>query len=295
MAVQADGRAGQVPASAVAQARKPVAKTADFKNSLARAQLPFAMPALARTAPRNGPVAAAGTPAQPAAPRAGGPAAALLAQEARGTATPARRVALAVPRPAARPPGQADTGDSVLRARIALLESGREPNQGYAARNARSGALGRYQMLPIALRDIGWQDAQGRWTAAAARQGVTSEASFLANPSAQEAAMDAYLQRKTAQLSANGALTAVGTTVIGTDGRAVPLTEAGLIAAAHRRGAGAVARWLEHRRNNPEAPAPAAQRVAFANVEQRLRDFAAIPYGADALLAARRGAGQPAI
>ena len=287
MTVQAGDRATALATAATATttaARKAVAKTADFKNSLARAQAPFA-------------------PTPRATLAATGSAALLAQEEARGRPA-ARRVALVVPRPSASQPAasqpaapQPTTGDAALRSRIAVLESGREPNRGYTARNAASGALGRYQMLPIALRDIGWQDAQGRWTAAAARQGVTSEAGFLASPSAQEAAMDAYLQRKSVQLSANGSLAAVGSTVAGSDGGAVPVTEAGLIAAAHRRGAGTVARWLAHRLNTPDAPVPVAQRVAFANVEQRLRDFANVPYGAQAVATARPAAAvaQPAI
>ena len=90
--------------------------------------------------------------------------------------------------------------------------------------------------------------------------------------------MSQYLQRTERQLAANGALGAAGRTVTATDGQPLAITEAGLVAAAHRRGAGAVARWLDHRTRTPDAPVPEASRTAFANVEQRLRDFAGVAY-----------------
>jgi hypothetical protein len=162
----------------------------------------------------------------------------------------------------------ADTG---FRNRIAAQESA---GAGWSARNAASGALGRYQMLSVSLRDIGWQDSGGGWTDRAA--GIRSEADFLANPAAQEAAMGQYLQRTERQLAANGALGAAGSTVTATDGHPLAITEAGLVAAAHRRGAGAVARWLDHRTRTPDAPVPESARAAFASVERRLRDFSDI-------------------
>ncbi|WP_419895937.1 hypothetical protein [Roseomonas sp. USHLN139] len=152
-----------------------------------------------------------------------------------------------------------------------------EPCRGYTVRNHRSGALGRYQLLPVALTDIGWKDGAGRWTERAAAAGVQSEADFLARPAAQEAAMAAYLQRTNQQLKANGALSQAGRSLTGIDGRPVTLTESGLVAAAHRQGAGAVARWLEHRTERPDAPLTPAQRSLFQTIEARLRNFAAVP------------------
>jgi hypothetical protein len=203
---------------------KPVAKTADFKGLLARAQAPFDVQ----------------------------------------------------PRPAALARGvNLRAGEDTFRSRIAALESA---GSGWSARNAGSGALGRYQFLPVALRDIGWQDSGGAWTERAAAMGVRSEADFLASPAAQEAAMGQYLQRTERQLAASGALGVAGRTLTGTDGQPLAITEAGLVAAAHRRGAGAVARWLEHRIRTPDAPVPESSRAAFANVEQRLRAFSDVSY-----------------
>lgn len=174
----------------------------------------------------------------------------------------------------------------IFRDRIALAEGSR---QQYAIRNATSGALGRYQFVPEALLDLGWKDANGQWTARAAAHGVQSDEQFLASPAAQEAAMSDYLVRTEQQLSRNGSLALAGATVQGLDGQAVPLTEAGLMAAAHRRGAGSVARYLAHRAETPEAPLTPAQRRAFASVERRLLDFAQLPY----TVANRRGATPP--
>jgi hypothetical protein len=200
-----------------------------------------------------------------------------MARAMEGAGPPARLPApAAMPRPA----------ENAFRARIALAESSaRAPDQGLGARNPSSGALGRYQITPQALRDLGWQDASGRWTALAAQNGVRSEADFLASAPVQEAAMAAYLRRAEQQLDRNGSLARAGSTVTGLDGQALPLTEAGLVAAAHRRGAGSVARYLAHRTSTPDAPLSQADRSAFAAVEGRLRGFAAMPYG----LASRQG------
>jgi hypothetical protein len=195
---------------------------------------------------------------------------------------------------AARPaPPQAtgDAADAAIRARVARAETGAtRAGEGYGARNAGSGALGRYQLTPQALRDLGWRDAAGGWTALAARHGVGSDAEFLASPAAQEAAMGAYLRRAEAQLSSNGSLSRSGGAVTGLDGSPVLLTEAGLVAAAHRRGAGSVARYLAHRGAPSETPLTATERRAFTAVERRLRDFAELPYA----VAARPGRGTPA-
>ncbi len=174
-----------------------------------------------------------------------------------------------------------------FRDRIAAAEGSREQ---YAVRNPASGALGRYQFVPTALQDLGWKDASGAWTATAAAQGVTSDEQFLANPAAQEAAMTTYLARTEQQLSRNGALAQAGGSLPGLDGAAVPVTEAGLMAAAHRRGAGSVARYLAHRANTPDASLSPQQRQAFASVERRLRDFSEMPYA----MASRRTGGTPA-
>jgi hypothetical protein len=166
-----------------------------------------------------------------------------------------------------------------FRHRIAEAErSAEHARHGYGQRNPVSGALGRYQFLPSTLLDIGWKTADGRWSAIAQRHGVASEADFLANPEAQEAAMSAFLRRVEVQIERNGALARQGQRLRGLNGEEIALTESGLVAAAHRRGAGTLARYLAHRANTPDAPLSARERAAFQQVERRLLDFQQVAY-----------------
>lgn len=166
-----------------------------------------------------------------------------------------------------------------FRHRIAEAErSAEHARHGYGVRNPHSGALGRYQFLPNSLLDIGWKNAGGGWTVTAQRHGVNSEADFLANPAAQEAAMSAFLRRVEVQIERNGALARNGQTIRGLNGEPITLTESGLVAAAHRRGSGMLARYLAHRANTPDAPLTARERTAFQQVERRLTDFQQISY-----------------
>ena len=243
------------PAMAPARA----AKHRDFKPELVRA-MPPAMPSPGRSATAA---------AQPAVARGATPGV---------TAVLARPVAPGTMAAAALRPWE--TGlNAGFRQRLAEAErSAEHAADGYGLRNPTSGALGRYQFVPVALRDIGWMNADGGWTEAANRQGVVDEASFLANPTAQETAMTAFLARQEAILDRGGTLGAVGETITLLDGSAITLTEGALVAAAHRRGAGTLARYLAHRRDTPDAPLTSAQRSAFDSVEHRLRGFAEIAY-----------------
>ena len=257
------------PAPAATPPRGP--KHRDFKPALARAQPP-ATPSPAR------PVL------QPAVARGPAPAA---------TPVIARPVLPGELQSPALRPWEAQS-NAAFRQRIAEAErSAEHARDGYGLRNATSGALGRYQFLPVALRDIGWMDADGRWTEAAARHGATDEGAFLANAPAQEAALSAYLARQEAILDRMGALGAVGTTLTGLDGQPITLTEGALVAAAHRRGASVLARYIAHRTDTPDAPLTPAQRSAFASVEARLRGFAEVAYSSERpgnRMMARRGA-----
>lgn len=239
---------------AAAPARAP--KHRDFKPALARATPP-ATPTPVRAV-------------QPAIAR--GPAPAATAVIARAPDPRATTQAAAL-RPWEAGPNAA------FRQRIAEAERSAEHAQdGYALRNPSSGALGRYQFVPAALRDIGWLDAEGGWTEAARRYGVTDEAGFLASPAAQEAALSAFLARQEVILDRGGTLAAAGATIAAMDGSAITLTEGALVAAAHRRGAGMLARYLAHRRDTPDAALTPAQRAAFESVEHRLRGFAQVAY-----------------
>lgn len=252
--------AGQAAAPAVAPRRAP--KHRDFKPELARAMPPA----------RPGPAAPPRPAAQPAIAR--GPAPAPTPAVVRPSAPDGLQS------PSLRP--WEGLSNATFRQRIAEAERSAEHRRdGYGLRNANSGALGRYQFLPIALRDIGWMDAAGAWTEAAARHGVTDEATFLDSAPAQEAAMSAYLARQEAILDRGGTLGAVGSTLRGLDGQAITLSEGALVAAAHRRGAGTLARYLTHRTETPDAPLSPAQRAAFESVEHRLRGFADVPYASE--------------
>ena len=67
-----------------------------------------------------------------------------------------------------------------VRNRLAEAEGTADnPDFGYGEVNRRSGALGRYQMLPDALRAAGMLDAPGNWTG---KYGIRSAAQFLASP-----------------------------------------------------------------------------------------------------------------
>jgi len=241
---------------------------------------------------------AVATPAsrpEPAPNRAGGQA---FAAVLRGRVDAASLGSLSPTNPAERPWLAAPNAD--FRHRIAQAErSAEHVRSGYGLRNPSSGALGRYQFLPSTLLDIGWRTADGGWSAAAQRQGVTSEADFLARPAAQEAAMSTYLRRVEIQLDRNGSAGRRGEVLRGVSGQEITLTEAGLVAAAHRRGAGAVARWLQHRTATPDAPLSAAQRNMYAQVERRVQEFAAVAYAsqrtapADRAIAAARPEGNP--
>jgi hypothetical protein len=240
-----------------ARGPKPPEKDEDFKAALARAR-----PA---------------APAQAARPQA--PAAQQVALGANRAPLPRAPALPPADLPGARvSPFAAGPDNQAFRQRIAEAERSHEHGGGYHLRNERSGALGRYQMLGIALQDIGWRDARGGWTGRAAAFGVRSETDFLGNPAAQEAAMGDFLRRVETQLQANGALRSAGGVVAGVDGRPVAITESGLVAAAHRRGAGAVQRWLLHRTETPDAPVPERDRAAFASIEARLRGFAGVAY-----------------
>lgn len=256
--------------------RTRAAKHRDFKPALARTTPP------ATPAPR--PVV------QPAIARVAAPAP--LAALARPPAPPAPAAPAALHLPALRPWEVQRNAD--FRHRIAEAErSAEHPQGGYHLRNPTSGALGRYQFLPVALRDIGWMDAAGNWTEHAARHGAADEAGFLGNPVAQEAAMSAYLARQEVILDRLGLLGAAGSTVSGLDGRPIALSEGALVAAAHRRGAGTLARYLAHRRDTPDAPLTPAQRSAFASIEARLRGFTEVAYASERpgnRMIARRGA-----
>ena len=137
-------------------------------------------------------------------------------------------------------------------------------------------ALGRYQMRKDALRDAGLIDKQGRWTG---KHGVRSAGDFLNNPEAQERAFAQFMRRNEKTLQRNGAARLEGTAVQGIKGR-FQVTRSGLLAAAHREGAGRVREYLDHQERHgwksDAATFPDNLRRSFLSVETRLREFSQI-------------------
>ena len=111
------------------------------------------------------------------------------------------------------------------------LESGGD----YAAVN-NFGALGVYQMLPDALQQAKYQNANGTWTG---KDGIWSNEDFLGNKTAQDNAFVSNYESVKAQLKSNGAWAKIGETM--PDGTV--LTEASLIGAGWL-GAGNVANYF---------------------------------------------------
>lgn len=132
----------------------------------------------------------------------------------------------------------------------------RESSMNPSANNSQTHYIGLFQMGEAALQDIGVYGGDGTrtndWTGAwTGKFGATSQAAFLASPDAQLKAITAYQQTVwNKYLVGNGAGAYLGKTING-----IPITESGLIAAAHLVGAGPVLTWL--RSNGATAPADA--------------------------------------
>lgn len=140
------------------------------------------------------------------------------------------------------------------------------------ARDGPTGALGRYQMTPDALRGARWQNDRGQWTARANEAGVTDRASFLANPQAQEQSLNDYLRDNEDQLRRLGTFRYVGQQVSGLSGPPVPITVAGIAAAAHRYGPSGTNDYIRSRLDG-RSPRNDNERLKFRAIEGRLRRF----------------------
>ncbi len=163
-------------------------------------------------------------------------------------------------------------------------EIGRRESQldGYRAFNPAGGAMGafgRYQLRQGALMAAGLVDAAGQWTGA---MGVNSAADFLADPQAQEAAFAAYMRANRVTLAMDPVgYRNIGQKVFSKNGT-FAVTDAGLAAAAHRQGAGAVRDYLAYVRDQGWISNPAAVEgedgKTFSRIEERLREFEGVPY-----------------
>ena len=144
---------------------------------------------------------------------------------------------------------------------------------GYRESNERSGALGRYQMTPIALQSVGMLDDKRRWTG---RYGVSSPSRFLADRYVQERVLAEFLSETERQLIALGTFRYVGVVIVGKEGH-FTITRSGLLAAGHRAGSVAVREYLlkiaTNRFSSRELPLSPGELA----IETRLRAFAECP------------------
>ena len=148
-----------------------------------------------------------------------------------------------------------------------------EQSTGYQDENP-SGAWGRYQLTPIARRDIGLERSDGSLTG---KYGVNTKKEFLNDPVAQEKAFADVMKRNEEQLRAkkNNAVQYISQQIDGVKAK-FKISLSGLLAAAHREGARAVRQYLDHQKankwvSNPKT-FPAGPKV-FKSIETRLRVF----------------------
>lgn len=180
-----------------------------------------------------------------------------------------------------------------FRREIHKKESEGAANSGYGA--SHNGAYGRYQMRVPALKDAGLIGEDGRWTG---KYGLRSEQDFLRNPEAQEKAFADFMARTEGYVRQF----ASGFEGRRIEGKVAPfeVTEAGLVAAAHRQGAGMLVPYFEFQKDNnwksgnfekisdsvvaqiaklQEGVAnPQSADKVLRSIETRLREFSGIPY-----------------
>ena len=114
----------------------------------------------------------------------------------------------------------------------------RESTNNYAAVN-RFGYMGRYQMGGSALREAGFKDENGTWTAKAHSYGVYDSDDFLHSPEAQNAAIAAYHTKVCQYIRADRLDRYIGSTYCG-----VTVTRSGLLASCHLVGIGSMKKAL---------------------------------------------------
>ena len=188
--------------------------------------------------------------------------------------------AAAAPRSPQPPPRVPLKGGLYSGAFLDAIAKAEHNVKGYAEVNPDK-AWGRYQMTKGALIDAGIHDSNAKnWMGPLARKmGITSEHDFLNNPLAQEKAVQVYLERTERALRNKGATVHIGRTFKGIKAK-ITITPSGLLAAAHRRGAGNVALYLDHlKRHNwisdrSTFPDGKLEEI-FLNVETRVRLFQA--------------------
>lgn len=114
----------------------------------------------------------------------------------------------------------------------------RESTDNYKAVN-RYNYLGRYQMGKLALKDAGFMNEKGHWTAKANDYGIYSQRDFLNTPAAQDAAVLAYHQKLWFYIQYYELDAYVGRVYCD-----VLVTPSGLVAACHLVGVGSMKKAL---------------------------------------------------
>jgi len=168
--------------------------------------------------------------------------------------------------------------DEALRAFLANAErpgANLFPPYGYDQRTENDDpAFGRYQLLDSSLAGLKLKALRGPdgWagTEFAAAHAIASDADFLGNEEAQEAAMTAYLADLDAQAERLYARFG-GRRYVGILGQSIAITRYGLIAALHREGIVQVERYFGTFKGGDTQGREAEMNPQFKAIETRLR------------------------
>ena len=158
----------------------------------------------------------------------------------------------------------------------------RESSDNWKAERTEPVALGRYQLRIIALKDVKLMDAEGNWTG---RWGIGTKSQFLASSDVQNLAMTEYMRNNEGYL--HGARDELdvfdfrGQEIVGVIG-SFKVTPVGLMAAAHRWGAGGVRSYFDHQIENSWVSSfeglDKGTRDKYLAIETRLREFENVAY-----------------
>lgn len=134
-------------------------------------------------------------------------------------------------------------------------------------------ALGRYQLTEKALEDVGMMK-NGKWTG---KYGIRSQVEFRDNPNnIQERILTEYLTKTEVYIKRKNLHQFIGKSITGIKAK-FKLNKNNMLAAAHRRGAGMLSRYLQHLSNNgfksDVSKFPTKYRQEFIEAETRLRLF----------------------
>ena len=152
-------------------------------------------------------------------------------------------------------------------------------------KNDGEGQPGLYQLTQGHKHEMGATDAQGNWNPDY-YPGITTRKEFLNDPIAQQRIFHDAMRHYDNQLKSKGAYRYLGQTISGIEGD-ITITQAGLLAAAHREGAGATRDYLRHQErygnvtenwiSDPNEVTP-KKAEAFRHLERRLRLSQNTPY-----------------